>query len=79
MARNTGDLKTYTIELKLYAPAEHHEAMEQILKQYARDLLASAMLLSPDRQPMIAARSSDAFYDTNEIEVLDASENVHQP
>jgi hypothetical protein len=77
MARNTGDLQTYVIELKLYAPREHHEAMEQILKQYARDMLASAMLLSPDRQPMIAARTSDAFYDTNEIEILDPSDNIH--
>jgi hypothetical protein len=68
-------LQTYTIELKLDAPDEHQEAMTQIMKQYARDLLSSAMLLSPGNLPQVACRTSDAFYSTEEIEVLDPSDN----
>jgi hypothetical protein len=71
-------MQIYTIELKLDAPDEHHEAMTQIMKQYARDLLSSAMLLSPGKMPQVACRTSDAFYDTTEIEVLDPSDTIHQ-
>jgi hypothetical protein len=72
-------LNTYIIELKLDAPDENHEAMNQIVKQYARDMLSSAMLLSPGKQPQVIARSEDCFYDQTEIEVLDPSDNVHEP
>jgi len=71
-------LQTYTIELKLDAPDEHHETMTQIMKQYSRDLLSSAMLLSPGKLPQIACRTQDAFYSSEEIEVLDPSDNIHQ-
>jgi hypothetical protein len=70
-------LQTFTIELKLDAPDEHHEAMSQIAVQYARDMLASAMLLAPGKQPMVAVKMRDAFYDTREIEIMDPSEVIH--
>jgi hypothetical protein len=70
-------LKTYTIELKVSTSDEGHEAMTQLVKQSARDMLSSAMLIassrSNDAKPMIAARASDAFYSHQEIEVMDAS------
>lgn len=72
-------LITYCIELKLDAPDENHEAMQQIIKQYARDALASAMLLTTGKAPQAIARSEDAFYDQTEIELLEPSENVHEP
>lgn len=72
-------LNTYTIELKLDAPEENHEAMQQIIKQYARDALASAMLLTTGKAPQVIARTEDAFYDQNEIDLLDPSDNVHGP
>jgi hypothetical protein len=62
-------LQTYSIELKVDTTDEGHEAMTQLIQTYARDLLTSAMLLSPGRMPMIAARAADAFYDTREIEL----------
>lgn len=72
-------LLTYTIELKLDAPDENQEAMQLIVKQYARDMIASAMLLTTGKAPQAIARSEDAFYDQNEIELLDPSDNVHEP
>lgn len=63
--------ETYTIELKVDTSAEGHEAMTQLIQQYARDLLTSAMLVAPGKSPMVAARASDAFYDQREIELLD--------
>lgn len=65
--------QVYSIEIKLDAPDEHHAAMTQIIKQYARDLLSSAMLLSPGQMPQVACRAQDAFYSTEEIEILDPS------
>jgi hypothetical protein len=69
-------LQTYQIEIKLDAPDEHHAAMTQIIKQYARDLLSSAMLLSPGKMPQVVCRAEDAFYSTEEIEILDPSDNT---
>lgn len=72
-------LQTYTIELKLNVDDDRHEAMLQITMQYARDLMASAMLLSQGRPPVIMCRTNDAFYDTKEIEVLVPSDTIVTP
>lgn len=72
-------LQTYTIELKLNVDDDRHEAMTQITMQYARDLMASAMLLSQGKPPAIMCRTSDAFYDTKEIEVLIPSDSIVTP
>jgi hypothetical protein len=54
--------------------------MTEVMKQYTRDLLASAMLLSlQGKQPMVACRTQDAFYDTTEIEAIDPSEYIFNP
>lgn len=66
-------MQTLTIELKVDVQPEAQEAMTQIIKQTARDLLASASLVSA-KQPMVIARTTDAFYSTEEIEILDPSE-----
>lgn len=70
--------QTYTIELKVDTSEEGHAALTEITKQYARDLLASAMLLSPGRTPQVIARTTDAFYSTEEINVLEASGTIHE-
>ena len=64
-------IKKYTIELKVDATDEGHEAMTQITRQYARDLLSSAMLASPGKHPQIMCRSEDNFYTQEDIEVMD--------
>ena len=69
-------LQTYTIEMKFDAPDEHHEAMVQVVKQYARDLLSSAALLAAGNPVQVACRTQDAFYGTDEIEVLEPSDNT---
>lgn len=72
-------LQTYTIELKMNVDDSKHEAMTQVMAQYARDFLATAMLLADGRGAMIAARSTDAFYDTSEIENLIPSDTIVDP
>lgn len=67
-------IHNYTIEIKFDAHEEAHAAMVEIIKQYARDLLASGMLLSGGKVPSIMARTEDNFYDQKEIEVLDPSD-----
>ncbi len=69
--------QTYTIEMKLDASDEAHAAMTEIVKQYARDLIASGMLLSGGKSPLVVCRTTDNFYDTKEIESLDPSELLH--
>lgn len=70
-------LQTYTIELKIDTADEGHEAMAAVVKQYACDLRASAMLLSAQKRVLIMARSQDAFYDEKEIDLLTPSGNLH--
>jgi phosphoribosyl-dephospho-CoA transferase len=70
--------KTYRIELKIDLTDEGgHEAMLAIAKQYARDLLGSAMMLSERQRPMVALMTDDSFTGQEDIEILDASENLH--
>ena len=70
--------KTYRIELKIDLIEEGgHEAMLAIAKQYARDLLGSAMMLSERQRPMVALMTDDSFTGQEDIEILDPSENLH--
>lgn len=71
--------QTYTIELKMNVDDTKHEAMTQVMCQYARDFLATAMLLADGKGAMIACRSTDAFYDTTEIQNLIPSDAIVDP
>lgn len=71
--------KTYRIELKIdFNDDSRHEVLTDIAKQYARDLLASAMLLQDGRKPVVALITDDSFTGTDEIELLDEG-SVHEP
>jgi hypothetical protein len=72
-------LQTYTIELKMNVDDDRHEAMTQVMMQYSRDFLATAMLLADGKGAMIACRSTDAFYETREIENLIPSDTIVDP
>lgn len=72
--------RTYRIELKIDLNDEaRHEPLKQIVTQYARDLLGSAMLLQDGRKPIVAVLAEDSFVGTEEIELLPESEEIHQP
>lgn len=71
-------MKTYRIELKMdFNDSSNHEIMLGIAKQYARDLLASAMLLQDGRKPAVALMTDDSFVGPEQIDLMDQSENVH--
>lgn len=65
-------LQTYTIEMKIDCSDEAHEAMVQVMVQFAKDWLASSMLLSNGKNPQLICRTTDAFYDEKEIDALAA-------
>lgn len=70
--------KTYRIELKIdFNDDSSHEVMLGIAKQYARDLLASSMLLQDGRKPAVALMTDDSFHGTDEIDLLDESKELH--
>lgn len=70
--------KTYRIELKAdFDDAASHEIMLGIAKQYARDLLGSAMLLQDGRKPAVALMTDDSFHGTDEIDLLEESKELH--
>lgn len=70
--------KTYRIELKLDLDNDtNHEVMLGIAKQYARDLLGSAMLLQDKRKPSVALMTDDSFTGYEDIDILEQSENLH--
>ena len=72
--------KTYRIELKInFAEDENHSVMLTIAKQYARDLLGSAMLLQEKTKPGVVLFAEDSFFNMDEIDLLDESNNIHTP
>ena len=72
--------KTYRIELKMdFNDDTRHEALISVAKQYARDLLASAMLLQDGRPPQVALITDDTFEGMEKISIIEESENVHRP
>lgn len=72
--------KTYRIELKIdFNDDTRHDALMSVAKQYARDLLGSAMLLQDGRKPACVLMTDDTFTGMEEIDILDPSENLHVP
>lgn len=77
--------RTFTIEVKLDIDDktegnQAYEAMLMITKQYARNILASAVLVNDGRkQPVIALFTEDSFHAQSEIELLDPSDEIVSP
>ena len=70
--------KTYRIELKIdFNEEANHEVMIGIAKQYARDLLGSAMLLQDGRKPAVSLITDDSFHGVDEIDLLDEGNTLH--
>jgi len=70
--------KTYRIELKIdFTDDSIHEVMLGIAKQYARDLLASSMLLQDGRKPAAVLFTDDSFHGIDEIDIMPESETLH--
>jgi len=70
--KDTVTKRTFTIELKLDIGNEDEtlEPMIKIVKQHARDLLATSTLLAAHRQsPKVAVFTDDAMFTTHEIEL----------
>lgn len=72
--------RAYRIELKIdFSDDSRHEIMEQLVRQYGRDLLSSAMLVQDGRKPLVALFIDDSFVGTDELSLIEPSENVHTP
>lgn len=72
--------RTYRIELKIdFSDDDRHATMEELVRQYGRDLLASAMLVQDGRKPLVALFIDDSFVGTDEIALLPASDSIHVP
>ena len=70
--------KTYRIELKIdFNDDSNHEIILGIAKQYARDLLGSAMLLQDGRPPAVALMTDDTFVGSDEISILPEGGSLH--
>lgn len=70
--------KTYRIELKIdFTEESNHEIMIGIAKQYARDLLGSAMLLQDRGKPQVALITDDSFHGSDEIDIMPEGESLH--
>lgn len=64
-------LEVFTIEIKVDAEENGHEAVLEVVKNHARALMAAAMMVSkPGRTPQIMVRTEDRFYDQQEIDIF---------
>lgn len=66
-------LRTYKIELKVdFNDAGRFEAMEAALRQAARTILTTAMMLQDSRDPQILFSSSQFAMSTEQLKIEDA-------
>lgn len=68
-------LRTYKIELKVdFNDAGRFEAMEIALRQAARTILTTAMMLQDSRDPQIAFSSANMFMGTEQLKIEETSD-----
>jgi hypothetical protein len=67
--------KTYTIELKVnFTDDGKHDAMREALRDAARTILTSAMMLADRGKPQVALHSSDFFYGNEDFSLEDTDD-----
>lgn len=68
-------MRTYTIELRCsFESDDKYEAMLDLSRQTARDLLATAILLKDKRDPQIKFQSGDMMMKDDVLEVITAAD-----
>lgn len=68
-------MRTYTVELRAdFVDEEKHDILLSAVREAARTMLATAMLLKDKRDPQIALQTGDMFQKNDDIMVFDESE-----
>jgi hypothetical protein len=68
-------MKTYTIELRAdFQDDEKHAVLLQAVRQSAREMLSTALLLKDKREPQISLQSGDMFERNSDLEIITAED-----
>lgn len=68
-------MKTYKIELRVnFQDKTRYDAILEIVRESARELLTTAMLLKDKREPRIAVQAGDLFMQDKEVMLFAESE-----
>lgn len=64
-------MKTYTIELRAdFVDDEKHDILLEAVREAARTMLTTAMMLKDKRDPQIALQAGDMFEKNKDLEIL---------
>lgn len=64
-------MRTYLIELRAdFVDGSKDELMLQAVRQSARDILTTAMLLKDKRDPQITLQTGDMFEKNSDLEII---------
>lgn len=64
-------MKTYTIELRAdFVDAEKHDILLEAVREAARTMLTTAMMLKDKRDPQIALQAGDMFEKNSDLEIF---------
>lgn len=64
-------MKTYTIELRAdFLDEEKHAILLEAVRQTARQVLSTAMLLKDKRDPQISLQAGDMFERNSDLEII---------
>lgn len=68
-------MRTYTVELRAdFIEDGKHDILLQAVREAARTMLATAMLLKDKRDPQIALQTGDMFETNKDLNVMDGVE-----
>jgi len=68
-------MRTYQIELRAsFEDEEKYETLLEIVRQAAREMLATAMILKDKRDPQIALNTGDMFETNKDLSIVSPGE-----
>lgn len=72
-------MRTFTIELRVdFQDSEKYDAMLDLARQAARELMATALLLRDKRDPTIAFSTGDMFSKDENMEIITPADVEHK-
>lgn len=64
-------MKTYTVELRAdFVDDEKHDILLEAVREAARTMLTTAMMLKDKRDPQIALQAGDMFEKNSDLEIF---------
>lgn len=69
-------MRTYTVELRAdFVDEDKHDILLAAVREAARTMLATALLLKDKREPQIALQTGDMFQTNKDLDVMEGTDD----